>query len=159
MQNNSTIWILVIIGMVVIGGFWYWSAQTTETTDTGPEVNVPDETAADSSASSGQEGNDANTDNDEEESALKEFTVTGRNYEFDVTEIEVNEGDRVRITFVNDGGLHDWTLDEFNAETEQIETGESRTIEFIASDPGEYEYYCSVGNHRELGMVGTLIVN
>jgi len=108
---------------------------------------------------------DAITKDDSEENAimeeppLKEFTVTGTNFEFDVDEITVNEGDRVRVTFINGGGFHDWVLDEFNASTDQIQAGDSQTIEFIASQAGEYEYYCSVGSHREQGMVGTLIVN
>ena len=32
------------------------------------------------------------------------------------------------------------------------------SVTFIADQEGSFEYYCSVGNHREEGMVGTLIV-
>ncbi len=73
--------------------------------------------------------------------------------------ITVNLGDTVRIEFTNDDAMpHDWVLDEFDARTEILQTGEFEAIEFVADQVGEFEYYCSVGQHRERGMVGTLIV-
>jgi plastocyanin len=73
--------------------------------------------------------------------------------------MRVNRGDTVRVTFINERGTHDWSIDEFAlAGTAVLQEGEQETIEFIADQAGEFEYYCSVGNHRELGMVGTLIV-
>lgn len=36
--------------------------------------------------------------------------------------------------------------------------GENNTIEFTPSEPGEYEFLCTVSGHKEAGMVGTLIV-
>jgi len=49
-------------------------------------------------------------------------------------------------------------MNEFNARTKQIKAGETETIEFIADKVGSFEYYCSVGQHRQMGMVGTLVV-
>ena len=93
------------------------------------------------------------------DSEVKEFIVTGEDYSFSETNLTVSEGDVVRITFVNGGEMpHDWVLDEFGAATEILQAGEEQVVEFIAGDPGTYEYYCSVGNHRELGMVGVLTV-
>jgi len=89
---------------------------------------------------------------------VKEFVVTGTNFEFSLREIRVNEGDVVRIVFNNAGGLHDWSIDEFGVATKTISAGEQDVVEFIASKTGEFEYYCSVGNHRQLGMVGKLII-
>lgn len=96
---------------------------------------------------------------DATQGAVKEFTVSGTNFAFDPAEIRVQQGDTVRITLVNDSAMpHDWKLDEFNAATAIIQGGQQDTIEFVADEAGEFEYYCSVGQHRELGMVGTLIV-
>ena len=89
---------------------------------------------------------------------VKEFTINGKNYEFDVKEMRVSEGDTVRVEFTSSSGFHDWTVDEFNAATDQVSTGKSTSIEFVANKAGTYEYYCSVGSHRLRGMVGTLIV-
>ncbi|MFA5135771.1 MAG: plastocyanin/azurin family copper-binding protein [Patescibacteria group bacterium] len=86
------------------------------------------------------------------------FSVEGTPYSFTPDEIKVKRGDLVRIEFTSVNGLHDWVIDEYNARTAQLNTGQSETIEFIADKTGTFEYYCSVGNHRQMGMVGNLIV-
>jgi nitrite reductase (NO-forming) len=90
--------------------------------------------------------------------SVKSFVVEGNNFSFSVSEMRVRAGDTVRVTFKNVEGLHDWRVDEFNAGTEVIPTDQEQTIEFIADKTGSFEYYCSVGNHRARGMIGTLIV-
>ena len=72
--------------------------------------------------------------------------------------IKVNDGDKVRIEFSSSEGFHDWRVDEFNAFTEKVKEGEKSSVEFIADKKGTFEYYCSVGKHRENGMNGKLIV-
>ncbi len=89
---------------------------------------------------------------------VKEFEVSGNDFAFDVKEITVNQGDTVRINFTNSGGFHDLVIDEFNARTKQLADGGKETIEFVANQTGTFEYYCSVGKHRQMGMVGNLIV-
>lgn len=86
------------------------------------------------------------------------FNVGGTNFAFDVEEIRVKEGDTVTINFVSNDGFHDWVVDEFDAATAQVNTGGTTSVTFVADTAGTYEYYCSVGNHRAQGMVGTLIV-
>ncbi|MGH9858331.1 MAG: cupredoxin domain-containing protein [Acidobacteriota bacterium] len=93
------------------------------------------------------------------EGEVREFTVIGREFSYSPAEIRVQQGDTVRITLQNGGTMpHDWRLDEFNAATSVITPGQQETIEFVADQAGEFEYYCSVGQHRQQGMVGTLIV-
>lgn len=89
---------------------------------------------------------------------VKSFTVSGKNFTFAPAEMRVKKGDRVKITFVNESGFHDLVIDEFNARTAQIGAGKTETIEFVADKTGSFEYYCSVGSHRQMGMKGTLIV-
>ena len=72
--------------------------------------------------------------------------------------ITVKKGDIVKITFVSADGSHDWVLDAFDARTPIINSGKSAVVEFVASQSGQFEFYCSVGSHRQLGMVGTLVV-
>lgn len=91
-------------------------------------------------------------------SQVKEFIVNGSNFAFSPSTITVNKGDRVRIVFKNQGGMHDWKLDEFGAKTKVINGGESETIEFVADKAGSFEYYCSIGTHRQMGMKGVFIV-
>ncbi|MDD3662162.1 MAG: cupredoxin domain-containing protein, partial [Candidatus Dojkabacteria bacterium] len=89
---------------------------------------------------------------------LKVLEITGVEYDFSIEEIRVKRGDRVRIEFTSQEGLHDLVIDAFDVRTQRVSTGESDVVEFVADEAGTFEYYCSVNNHRQLGMVGTLIV-
>lgn len=85
--------------------------------------------------------------------------VSGKNFEFTPSEITVKQGQSVTINFTSeDGGPHDFVIDEFDVATDQVSSGETSFITFVADQAGEFEYYCSVGAHREMGMVGTLTV-
>jgi plastocyanin len=91
------------------------------------------------------------------------FKLTGKPFKFimngvDSPELKVKLGQTVRIEFTNLEGFHDWVLDEFNARTRQMTANNSETIEFVADKKGTFEYYCSVGTHRQMGMKGNFIV-
>jgi len=87
------------------------------------------------------------------------FDVHGsNNYRFNPAEIRVKKGETVRINFVNDEGTHNFIIDGLNVRTQTISSGNVDTVTFTADEVGEFEFYCGVGNHRELGMKGTLIV-
>lgn len=100
----------------------------------------------------------------DEDDDVVEFTMGGENFKFtmdgeDNPDLVVNEGDNVRIVFVSTSGFHDWVVDEFDAATAQVRPEDGVTIvEFVADEAGEYEYYCSVGQHRANGMWGNFIV-
>jgi len=42
--------------------------------------------------------------------------------------------------------------------TDKVQAPGTTSVEFVADQEGAFEYYCSVGNHRQQGMKGTLIV-
>jgi len=86
------------------------------------------------------------------------FEIWGRNFAFSQNEIIVHEGDTVTINFTSNSWFHDWVVDEFDAATKQVSTGESTSVTFVADKAWSFEYYCSVGSHRSQWMVGTLIV-
>lgn len=92
------------------------------------------------------------------EDKLKEFVVEGKPFEYSLKEITVKKGDKVKITFKNTQGFHDLTIDQLDVKTKQIQAGEEDSLEFVADKAGTFEYFCSVGNHRQMGMVGKLIV-
>jgi len=144
-----------LIAVLILGalGFsWYLLAN-----DTGTAANMgqgEDKTQAETSVSSAEK-----VQNSEENTASPQtFTVHGSNYKFDVTEIRVREGDTVTINFEASEGFHDWVVDEFSAATPQVKPGQPTTVTFVADKTGVFTYYCSVGQHRANGMVGTLIV-
>jgi heme/copper-type cytochrome/quinol oxidase subunit 2 len=72
--------------------------------------------------------------------------------------LRVREGDSVRLELRSLEGNHDLVIDELGVKSEVVGPGESTLVTFIATKPGTYEYYCSVGSHRARGMSGTFIV-
>lgn len=117
--------------------------KAVETTITAPEVTTPAVSAP-----------STNT-----EASAKTFTVEGSNFKYSTSEIKVKKGDTVTIIFKNTGGFHDFVIDEFSgAKTKQIQGDTSETITFVADKTGTFEFYCSVGSHRQMGMKGNFIV-
>ncbi len=147
--------IFIVIIILVAGGFWYFNQRSTpvvqEITDTNQPLNenIPVNT---------NQPSEQATSTDQVAGTVKEFTVEGSNFKFSPNMIKVAKGDTVRVTFKNIGGFHDFVLDEFNIRMAQIGDGQQETVEFVANQTGSFEFYCSVGQHRQMGMVGTLIV-
>ncbi len=87
-----------------------------------------------------------------------EKSVTGSSFKFEPSSIAVNKGDRVKIRFVSADVGHNFVIDGYG-QTKVISSGAAaETIEFTADKTGTFEYYCSVGSHKALGMKGTLTV-
>jgi plastocyanin len=97
-------------------------------------------------------------ENSSTSASVKEFTISGQNFSFVPNAITVKKGDKVKITFKNADGFHDFVVDEFGAATKQTKAPTTEVLEFTADKVGSFEYYCSVGTHRAMGMFGTLTV-
>jgi plastocyanin len=69
---------------------------------------------------------------------VKEFEVRMYEDKIDPTTMTVNEGDTVRLVFLNTNPKH-FSLEKFDIE-EDVTTG---VIEFVASEKGAFEYRCS----------------
>jgi plastocyanin len=152
--------VVLLVALVVLGGGYYWyTSQQTPAMDVDVSMDgmndmdmpTPPSTPSTSTATSAPSTGTTN-------GAVKEFTVTGKNFSFAPAAMSVKKGDRVRITFVNDGGTHDLRVDGYDVGTKVIQGGTSETFEFVADEAGSFEYYCSVGQHRQMGMKGTLTV-
>ena len=149
-MKNPLTWIVILILLLLVGIFLFARPSN------GPETSsVSTPTPTPISTNSPQT---TPTATQSPQSSVKEFIVTGSLFKFDVKEIKAKKGDRVRITFKNVEGVHDWVIDEFNARTKQLQAGQQETIEFVADKIGQFQYYCSVGTHRQMGMWGSLIV-
>jgi plastocyanin len=141
-SNKSSVWpiAIVVVLLIAIGGYFFMNSRGGTVTESNSTV-APKEVASQAP-----------------ESPTKEFTLQGSNFKFDVKEIKVNKGDTVKVTFKSAGGTHDFVLDEFDVKTKVLSDGGEETVTFVADKTGEFEYYCSVGQHRQMGMVGKLIV-
>lgn len=159
MNKNYVIIGIVVVLIAAVGYFTMNSnksnsmQQTEESIPTTTEENTSNVTMETKGVSTGITGS-SSADMKE----AKTFIVDGSNFTFSVKEIKVNKGDTVKVVFNNKEGTHDWNLDEFNAHTKKIGEGQSDTVTFVAEKAGTFEYYCSVGQHRQMGMKGNLIV-
>lgn len=146
MLGGAIVLVLILLG----GGVWYAnrndSAAPTPTPTDASQPSVPTSVP------------DGGSDLLVPPANVVEFTVEGTGFKFTPATLTVKEGDTVRVTFKNTGGIHDFVIDEFDVATNQINDGEEEQVEFVASKKGSFEYYCSVGNHRQMGMKGTLVV-
>ncbi len=114
----------------------------------------------------------------------QEITVSAAAMKYTPAAIEIKAGQPVRLTFRNnDGVTHDFSVMEFPTTSVGVSVTEdamagshdsqmsvepqlhvaavmngSGTLEFTASKPGTYEFFCTVTGHKEAGMVGTLTV-
>jgi plastocyanin len=160
--------VLVILFVVGIGAFFFLKDSDSEIAGN----NLDDEELSASVLNGGlkndiieDEGSNIGIKNGNLGSGeTKTFVLTGENFKFmigrvDNPEIRVNQGDKVRIEFSSVQGFHDWVLDEFQVATGKVRDTDGLTfVEFVVDKKGTFEYYCSVGQHRELGMRGKLVV-
>ena len=147
-KNNTLPIILGLVALLVLGGAYFFFTGKDRATTTPTQTT--DQTAQVESTT---------TESDvlgEQNEQI--FTVEGGEFSLEPNEIRVNQGDRVTINFTNVMGFHDFVLDEFNVRTQQIPAESTATVSFVADKVGAFEYYCSVGQHRQNGMVGTLII-
>lgn len=90
-----------------------------------------------------------------------DYQIDMSNFEYSVTEMTASPGQTLVVNLTTTDGMHDLVIDELGVQSSILNTGESQLIEIVIPEDaaaGEYEYYCSVGNHRAMGMVGTLTI-
>ncbi len=122
-------------------------------------------------------GNDDAEDGDE----VNEVTVVASDLlAFEPSEVRVSAGERVRLVLDNSDShdLHDLVIHHIPVEDVHEEGaedaghddhadhdlhvaahgGETGTVEFTPTEPGEYEFICTEPGHEASGMTGVLIV-
>lgn len=150
---------IVIVGVVVaVYMFSRGGSQEAANPTASPSTSVSVSPSVSASPTASPAGSQTKTPTPTSVSVVKTFTIIGKSFSFTPAVINVNKGDTVKIIFKNESGTHDWRIDEFNARTNIIQGGKEETIQFVADKVGTFEYYCSVGTHRQMGMKGNLIV-
>ena len=135
--KNSFLYVVIAIIVVSGGIVWYSNQKTTLAPTKTDAAKMEVKTSTESA---------------------RIINVKGSPFKFEPNEITVKKGEKVKIVFTNEKGMHDWVVDEFEARTKQINDGETDSVEFTPNKEGTFEFYCSVGNHRAMGMRGNLIV-
>jgi len=186
-KGNAMPVIVVVVAILVVGfGVWYVINQDkNQNTNTNQVVSMNDDHVMDDDDSMVEDnsmtednnmaddtmmeddvmedsemksGSDTMMAGDSMMSDVVEIALNGFNFGYSQDEIRVQEGDTVKIVLTSTDGFHDWVVDEFGAATARVNTGETTSVEFVADQKGTFEFYCSVGQHRAMGMKGKLIV-
>ena len=89
--------------------------------------------------------------------------VVATDFEYTPSRITVDRGQPVTVRLVNRGSSPhniEFELPAGERELEQnVPPGGTGTLRFTApQEPGVYEVYCPVANHKGRGMTGTLVV-
>ncbi len=146
MNSKLTISVIVIILIVVTGGFYVMNMNKTVTTATPADTNQPTNAPISESVVPSA-------------MATKEITIEAGEFKFAPSAITVKKGEKVKLTFKNTGKFpHDYVIADLNVATKVINPGEVDMIEFTPDKTGEFTFICGVGNHEEQGMTGTLTV-
>lgn len=148
-MNKNTILGIIAIVAIIVGVYFYSKDNSSDvkTDEMKAQIEMNSEMSMESEM-----------DHSTTTPSIKEFTVTGTNFKFVPESLTVKKGDTVRLTFKNTDGFHDLKIDEFKVATKQFKSPGEETVEFIADKTGTFEYYCSVGKHKDMGMKGTLTV-
>lgn len=86
------------------------------------------------------------------------ITVTMSSFAFDPANLTARAGQTVRVLLDNPDTIpHAFDIPELGVGLAVIPEA-AVEIEFIATDPGTYVYFCGIEGHREAGMEGVLIV-
>ena len=92
------------------------------------------------------------------QSAVKEFTMTAKQWEFQPSTITVKRGDHVKLTIRSTDVAHGFGLPDFGVSS-RLEPGQDTVVEFDADKTGTFTFRCSVfcgSGHG--GMSGQLVV-
>ena len=172
MKIKHTIFLIFLLGLAV-GAYAFTQsrnqASTPETTNQEDSVRQD----ADSVDRDG-EATDANSETSVDEvptllspteedgnAGVVNYALDLSNFKFSPKLIEAEPGQTLTIKLNVKQGAHNFIIDELGVKSSTINTGDEETITFTVPDsatPGDYEFYCGIGNHRQLGMVGTLRV-
>lgn len=87
--------------------------------------------------------------------------IVGTEFALEPATVELDEPGSYAFVFRNEGGaVHALEIDGhgIEEETEEIGGGETAELTVELTEEGEYELYCPVGNHRDQGMEGKVVV-
>lgn len=144
--------ILLAIVILAAGGYWLYAGSQT------PAAPADDAIMTETDSAMPVLDDPATSDMMAEDN-LTEVIVEGSEFAFSPDSVTLAKDVPVRLVFRNTGDMtHDWVVDELGVRTAIISAEQESIIEFTPTEAGTFEYYCSVGNHREMGMVGTLVV-
>jgi plastocyanin len=123
------------------------------------ETSAAETSSSASETASGAPGGGA-TQSGSDEQPSGTIEVSSVDFSFELDSEELAAGDYTIELTNNGSATHDLVVERDGEElggTDQIGPGQSSTVS-VTLEPGEYVFFCSVGNHRSMGMDVTVTV-
>ena len=142
---NKIIFLLVVLGILIVS-----SCSKPNPQNAGSIVGQGSDVS--------QGGSAGTVAQPAQNSDVKEFKITAKQFEFSPSTIEVSKGDKVRLIVTSMDVPHGIAIREYGI-NKQLNPGEPVTIEFTADKAGTFTAYCTVfcgSGHSN--MKGKLIV-
>lgn len=148
-KTTPIVFVGIIVAVFILAGSAYLSSQKTQSESVlGEETTTFENTTSTVVDSNENETTDT----------IKTFEIEAGSFYYTSKEIKVKKGDTVKIIIKSVDMMHDFNIDELGVKTPIAKAGETAEVEFIATKAGTFEYYCSIGQHRKMGQIGTLVV-
>ncbi len=154
-MQKSVLLIGIVVVVAVLGGFFFMS---------GKSPVQPMATPVEVEESETMVVEDEQVDATAEANAMEKtttITIDVKPFSFAPAVIEAKAGETITVTLTNSEGMHDFVIEELSVASKKLTQGQTDTFEIKIPEDAtgkSYEFYCSVGNHRQQGMVGTLKV-
>lgn len=86
----------------------------------------------------------------------KEIKVSMARLRFDPSTVTIKAGEKVKLTLFSDVS-HTYTIDRLGINF-VVDGGQTKSFDLRVDEPGTYDVYCAIPGHKEVGMVGKLVV-
>jgi len=162
--KNSMLPIVIggIVILVIAGVFLFMqNGKSEQTENTGDKaIPVNEESQEEAMKEDGVKESVVVDENAQmiEESEVRVINVEAGSFYYKPNVMKVKKGETVRIVLKAVSMMHDFNIDELGVKMPIIKDGDTGTVEFVADTIGTFEYYCSVGQHRANGQIGTITV-
>lgn len=142
-SNTTMIAGVAVVLALIVGGVFLVSKKTTPKEALVAETTTPIQAEATTSDATAE---------------VQVINVEAGSYYYKPDVITVKQGQKVRLVLNSVDMMHNFNIDELGVKIPITQSGNTSQVEFTAETVGTFEYYCSVGNHRQMGQVGKLIV-
>lgn len=164
-ENSSNKMMMIVGGVLLLalvgGGVFFLSSSKGSASTPSPIAKVesmatvtPSSQATPSASSSSSASQLAQ----QTDPKAKVFTIDAGSFYYKPNEIKVKKGDTVKIVMNSKDMMHDFIIDELKVKIPVTKSGSTAEVTFVADTAGTFEFYCSVGAHRQQGQVGKIII-
>lgn len=141
-QNNNMMVMGGIVALIVVltGGFFFMSRKSGSRPTEQSTTNIQQPTS------------------EMIKENVQTVTMEAGSFYYKPNVINAKVGEKIKLVMTSKDMMHNFNIDELAVKLPITKAGETNTVEFTARKAGTFEFYCSVGQHRKNGQVGTLIV-